>query len=264
MLITNIDDFSAAAKPSVPFITNTFNNPSYLKNTVEQLTNIGVDGIIIIDNNSSYPPMIDLLRELSKDFLVLMKDYNSGPRDLFMKVEMFGSLPQIFYLTDPDMAGFNNFPDNFHEVFCDSLNRFNVARVGSALLLDMEEENILDVESQFFTQMSIRNWEQQFYNSIAGETIDGQTVYHAPIDTTFCLYDKDRMNYGNGFLYDINWNMAHPTVRVGGHYTLEHLGWRKNPPVAEDERKFYLENLVTDSYPHAFSTTEDFRKKNNV
>ena len=49
---------------SVPLYIPTFNNPTYTTNFINQVDELNFSKIIIMDNNSTYPPMIKLLKEL--------------------------------------------------------------------------------------------------------------------------------------------------------------------------------------------------------
>ena len=46
---------------NVPFFIISFNNLTYLKNTIKSLEKYNITNICIIDNNSDYPPLIDYL-----------------------------------------------------------------------------------------------------------------------------------------------------------------------------------------------------------
>lgn len=259
MLLTDIDKFLYVKKAEQSFVIITYNNPWYLKNTINQLEVLGVKDIIVIDSNSTYEPMLDLLHELSSQFLVLKKDYNNGPRDIFIRDAIFLALPNIFYVTDPDLQGFDKLPKNFEEVFRELCERQNLAKVGSALKLEMEEENILGIQGVYIHAGTIGQWEEQWYKNKLCNTIDSQPVYQAPIDTTFCRHDKNKMLI-NGYGLSSSWHLQQPTARVGGTYALEHLPWRKRVPIPKEEYEYYRNSLPDDrSYGHSVSTTQYFR-----
>lgn len=76
----------------IPVLVPTFNNPTYLTNMVRQLRALRLDNVIVVDNASTYPPMLDLLLQLSREYKVVRNAENYGPRYLF-QYELQSLLP---------------------------------------------------------------------------------------------------------------------------------------------------------------------------
>jgi glycosyltransferase involved in cell wall biosynthesis len=70
--------------PDLPIVIPTFNNPTYLKNTVDYFLERNFN-IIVLDNASTYPPMVKLLFDLSENdkCYIIMQNFNEGPRQFF-------------------------------------------------------------------------------------------------------------------------------------------------------------------------------------
>lgn len=81
---------------SIPIIIPCFNTVTYVRLMVEQLRNLGLSNIILIDNASSYPPMVSYLSEISSHVQVVWQKENKGPRDIFSDPCNRSLLPQFF------------------------------------------------------------------------------------------------------------------------------------------------------------------------
>jgi glycosyltransferase involved in cell wall biosynthesis len=232
----------------VPIIIPTFNNPTYLKNTVDYFLSKKYDNIVVLDNNSSYPPMIELLERFSKNFIVIMQNINAGPRQLMNDPKAFEILPEYFFITDPDLKFNDDMPDNFLEVFKKILDSHNVFKVASALSLDIDAENVLDDDYVVFgTHMTIRQLEQRYYET---QVIDYHSSpgYIADTDTTFALYKKSNSRFG-----------LFRAIRMGGIFSAVHYGWYRNPPIPALEYEYYKSVLAED-----FSSTEVLKRDGKI
>lgn len=231
-----------------PAIIPTFNNPTYTKYMVGFLKN-HVDGdIVILDNKSTYGPMIELLDELSLENRVIVQDTNFGPRQLFNDANAFELLPEYFVFTDPDLKFSDSIPSNFIEVFKNILDTSAVFKVGCALDISIEENTVLN--NEYFVggnPTTIKNIESQYYNNLDGSYPD-YLVFNAPIDTTFALYKKS--NIVNGFF---------SAKRVGGEFSAIHCGWDVIPPIPQEEYKFYTDTMGED-----FSSTEVLKRDGSI
>jgi GT2 family glycosyltransferase len=81
---------------SVPLYIPTFNNPTYTFNFINQVAGLNFSKIIIMDNNSTYPPMITLLNELESKYEVIRLDENLGPHLILRNPEYYKSHTDIF------------------------------------------------------------------------------------------------------------------------------------------------------------------------
>jgi hypothetical protein len=94
---------------------------------------------------------------------------------------------------------------------------------------------------QFISQRgssTIRQGEIGYYRSFCGITKYGDTIYNAPIDTTFAVYNK---RYFAG-------NVQLANCRVAGRYSAIHYGWYDTPPIPKKEYEFYKKSIVKSQF----------------
>lgn len=186
---------------------------TWLLNTVEWIRKLDhISEIVILDNNSSYPPLLDWYSQT--DCIVHRFSENLGKKVLWLK-DMVPD--KHFVLTDPDLEPISDIADvivKFHSVM-DRHKDFD--KVGSSLKFD-------DVENQ-----EVVDWESKFWNLEVEKD-----VYKANLDTTFAFYRPNTP-------YSI-----HKSLRVAGKYTLRHLPWYSDKP---DDYYYYRDNIDT-RYTH--------------
>lgn len=227
----------------LPIIIPTHNNPTYVKNSVDFYHSIGHENILLIDNNSSYLPMIDYLHSISNEVSVVMQKINFGPRQFYDDRSIYALLPEYFILTDPDLRFSNKFPTNFVDILIELHNMFNVFKIGSALNLDIKEPNVLDEQYSISgNPITIRDIENNYYQNCIG-SYEGDNIWLAPIDTTFALYKKGEKE--NSFM---------DSLRIDNRFLADHFGWFNPTPMTDDEYLFYTNNL------NAVSSTEYLKK----
>lgn len=225
------------ASPAIhfPFVIPTYNNASYLHMMVKQLRDKLRDQlytVIIVDNWSTHGAMQSALDVYGQqeDFIVVKKFTNDGPRDFYHHERFKNWLPQHFIVTDPDIGLNPDMPDNFVSTMIDLSEANRWFRVGLALDIEMPgvEHNMHDILFHT-TGLTMYQWEARFWTEQVGE-VEGNPIYSAPIDTTFCLINK---------AYDIG-DFYNPSVRIAGCWTAQHYGWYNNPPVPDEEHEYYL------------------------
>lgn len=220
-------------KTEIPIFIPTFNQPSLLKMTLEQLGG-GGNRIVVHDNNSQFDPMRDYLESISSDVDVVFSKINAGPR-LFTEDEKILSLmPDYFYVTDPDLIHNDLLPENFQSEMIDVLKAHDLAKVGTAL--DVYDK---DEQEKFVDISSVLEWESLYWTELIGQTSTGDDIYRAYIDTTYSLNDRDKC-----IMYQLRGypTFRYSSARIAGNYTAKHVGWWKKElvPQATDEIEFYL------------------------
>lgn len=243
MILNGYQELIKTKCPELPVFIITHNNPSYLQMMITQLKNYNLTNIIVLDNSSSTEKMLEVLDEVSKEFTVVKNTTNYGPWLYWQEKSLWDWLPNNFILTDPDIGFNENLPQDFVEVLSALSDSFSLYKVGFALDIFLEVENILDMPYNGGTNFE---WELNFWNHVLVKA-DANDVYIAPIDTTFAFYNKSNYrgdNYG-------------PSARVAGNYTAQHYGWYKSPPITREELRDYVETIPTSS----FSTTKDAIEK---
>lgn len=221
---------------SVPIFIPTFNQPSLLKLTLDQLNSYSDGPIIIYDNNSTFDPMVNLLNEVSKDLMVVTSNKNTGPRIFTEDLQILSLMPDYFIVTDPDLIYNKELPNDYIKEMKSILKQFNLAKVGFAL--EIENSNQIEL---FQDIEKVHKWEKQYWENVIGLTKTKDPVYSAFIDTTYSLNDKNASIYYRKLKKQ---TFRYPSARIGGKYTCQHLGWWKKDliPQTKEEQEFYLKN----------------------
>lgn len=210
----------------IPIIINNFNRLTFLQMLVEALEKRGYRNIYIIDNNSTYPPLLEY--------------YDKSPHTVFRLKENVGYLSlwktdiykrfrnRWFVYTDPDILPGDTCPEDFLDYFLSVMKRYpRASKVGFALRID-------DLPDTFSKKNEVQEWESQYWTRPLEKDL-----YRAPIDTTFALY-RPNIKWGS-YIKDF-------MIRVGGDYTARHLPWYNDDGNLSEEEKYYLNHIKTSTH----------------
>ena len=205
-----------------PVLIIAFNNFTYVKNMIQQLRSLTIKKIIVVDNGSTYKPLLDFYKHnrVQQWFSLIEMNKNHGHR---VVVDQLSSvLPDVFVVTDPDLQMSPKTPRDFLSRFLDISRRHQAGKVGVALDISANEkfrDNLTTVQGQ-----TIREWESQFWrHRLTDPTYE---LYDAAVDTTFALYNKQFSQSKH--------------IRVAGDFVAKHLPWYIEDQLPEDEKQFYL------------------------
>jgi hypothetical protein len=196
-----------------PVIVNVRDRLTDLRALVEWLERAGYDNLTLLDNASSWPPLLDYLSQSPHKVVKLGR--NLGSRALWHA----GLVPDAPYVyTDPDVVPTDDCPLDLVEHLHELLDRYpQFSKAGVGLYLD----DVGDIPSLAHERELV---------SEARELEPG--VYGSLIDTTFALYRA-----GTGFGYQ--------AIRTGAPWQARHMGWYKTEPDAET--RFYLDRALRGS-----------------
>lgn len=186
---------------------------SSLIELVRWLEDAGHQRIILVDNDSSYEPLLEYYE--ATPHTVVRLGQNIGPHQFWAAgvVDEHAS-GERFVLTDPDVVPCSTCPADALAFFDDLLDRYpDRAKVGFGLRID-------DLPARYQHREAVWAWERPFWTD---EKEPG--VYDAPIDTTFALYREGEAAF-----------RAAPALRTGGLYVARHMPWYSDlaSPSAED------------------------------
>jgi hypothetical protein len=215
----------------IPIYIPVFNNPTYLKNFINQFKKIGVHDFIVVDNNSTYPPMINLLHSLEEKYQIERLKENRGPHYILREIDFYEKLPEHFCLSDPDIEINQDLPSNFMETLLEISHKYQIGKVGFSLEIPKENELRESHVSMDGKLWSTIDWDQQFWKDEVGKTDFGDKIYKATLDTTFALYNKKYFDPEDRYR----------SLRIAGRFTAKHLGSYKDQLVPKEEQDFYSE-----------------------
>lgn len=210
----------------IPIIINNRDRLTYLNMLITSLEKRGYYNIYIIDNASTYPPLLDYCNN-ECSYTVFRLSTNVGYTALWDTdlIKRFRS--NYFVYTDSDIVLPNTCPDDIVEVLLSFLRKYPyIHKVGPALAVDdLPKENKKRVLSTEFN-----SWKK----IISSEP----QAYRACIDTTFALHRP--------------WCFKHmgvliPQIRVAGPYTVKHMPWYETKSNIPEDSLYYKEHSNSNS-----------------
>lgn len=214
----------------IPVVVPCFNNPTYCALMLDQLWEAGFDDIRFVDNASTSSQMRDWLGREDARRQIVQLDENIGPNRTVNQLRR--ELPRHFCITDPDILFNRRLPAGFLSELRGLTERHAVGKAGFALDIS---------RSHLFTGTAfdgVSKWELKWWSRPLHFTEEGDRVFDAQIDTTFCVVDQKY--YRPSKTYD--------AVRVAGRYTAIHLPWEGQFRVPGDEREDYARTQRHSTY----------------
>ena len=212
---------------NIPILINNYNRLETLQILIQGLENRGYHNIYIIDNQSTYPPLLEFYKSCAYPVYLLNK--NVGHLSIWETGIYKQFTNSYFAYTDSDLEIHPDCPDDFIEKFISLLKKYPKAlKVGFSLCIN-------DLPDCYKQKELVQKWESQFWQ----EEIE-PNVFKAPIDTTFAIYKP----YFKGELI----NFDHLYLRVGFPYSAKHLPWYIHSDKLTEEEEYYLTHLKTPTH----------------
>jgi hypothetical protein len=207
---------------SIPVIIISFNQLTYLKQLVNWLTDNNFKKVVIVDNSSTYPPLLEYLKGIENKVTVHYMENNEGHLVFWKNKELFKKYSKGYYVvTDADIVPIEDCPDNVMQLLITQLDRaYDRTKVGLSLKID-------DIPEFYPNKKAVLIWEGQFWKSEIHPN-----SYKAEIDTTWALYRP-------GYKYKLKrftkaWRTKPP-------YTARHGGWYIDADNLTEEQKYYIQ-----------------------
>ena len=187
----------------------------YLQMLVSQLHYLGYFNLIVVDNNSTYQPLLSYYKEKLLWVIHLAANLGNEISKVLGRLYWNHSMPMTeyighfgnrFVLTDSDILFESTVPRNWLQHFWEIMDRQGANTVGAALRLD-------DIPEHYAARTQVWQHECEFWrerNLVQGE----KHVLHAAIDTTMALRRLEPLKRSSA-----------PCLRVAGPYTAKHLPW---------------------------------------
>jgi FkbM family methyltransferase len=196
-----------------------------LRNLVDWLETAGYRRLVIVDNASTYPPLVEYLASSAHTVLRLSENighrapWASGAVDEFAR-------GQWYVVTDPDVLPIGECPPDALEHFHRLLLRYpTYEKAGFGLKID-------DLPAHYAHRSEVRAWEKQFERKRLE-----RGVYQARIDTTFALYRPSDGSYRH---------QSRRSIRSGHPYLARHLPWYADSAHPTPEEAYYRSRMRLD------------------
>lgn len=203
----------------IPIIINNYNRLNCMIKLIKSLEDRGYRNIYIIDNASTYPPLLEFYKNCKYKIYYLKKNF--GYLALW-KTEIYIKFINDYYVyTDPDVVPIEECPENFLEYFLNIHKKYkNARKVGFSLKID-------DLPDHYKNKAEVIEWEKQFWINK-----NCNNLYISPIDTTFALYKP--WSWGGA-------NSSRLSFRTDTPYSARHLPWYADSKNLSEEEKYYQE-----------------------
>lgn len=202
----------------IPIIINNFNRLTSLQQLLDALTIRGYTNIYILDNASTYPPLLDYYDTCP--FPVLRLSENLGFKALWKSPLRKRFCRDYYIYTDSDVVPVKECPNDFIDYFLRELKRHPLARkIGFSLRIDnlpdcyAHKEKVIQLESRYYANFT------------------ADKLYRAPIDTTFALY-RPRVGLSRSRFVE--------AYRTPYPYQAEHLPWYNDSSNLSAEEQYYI------------------------
>lgn len=206
----------------IPVIINNFNRYTMLVKLIEALEKRNYTNIYIIDNNSTYPPLLEYYKECP--YKIFRLDKNLGFKALW-KSKISKQLCNDYYIyTDSDVVPIEECPDNFIDKMFTLLKKYKYAyKIGLSLRID-------NLPDHYKFKQKVINAERMDHL-----TKNEDDLYRRATDTTFALYRPrvklSRSRYAEAY-------------RTSYPYQAEHLPWYMNSDNLPEEELYYIEHCM--------------------
>ena len=213
---------------SIPIIIISFNQLTYLKQLINYLRTTGFRNIIIIDNNSTYKPLLDYFNEIEAFVTIKRLKKNYGHKVFWEVPEVYKKYAIGYYVvTDPDILPLHKTAADFMQLFIKVLNTNPKAtKVGLSLKID-------DIPNTNKNKSKIIEWETQWWSKPLSVEL-----YEANIDTTFAMYRPKYHAKDGRFLNGI---------RTASSYMAKHLSWYIDTDNLSKETQFFMNSCNASS-----------------
>lgn len=206
----------------IPVVIISFNQLNYLKKLVDGLLQYGYKTIVILDNNSTFPPLLEYFKTLDSKVTLHKLDKNLGHLAFWQSPNIFRKYGRGYYIvTDPDVVPIESCPEDFVSTLRRLLDKaYDRTKVGLSLKLD-------DIPDSNPNKKAIMKWEARF-----NEVTSHPLAFKAEVDTTFAIYRP-------GYTYKLkNFTKA---WRTKAPLQARHGGWYLDINRLTEEQRFYMQ-----------------------
>jgi hypothetical protein len=212
------------------FICNRNNLDRGFRRLVTWLLSVGMKKIVVIDNKSAYPPLLEYYKDMAGLIEVCVQSYNLGPRGWWAIGEHEKVLTPYIY-TDCDVVPSGDCPEDVIEVLLELLRKQETGRkVGVSLRID-------NLPDHFSKKDLVIRWESGFWTPDRKEQVNNEyrhdgRAFRADVDTTFAMYHPQQP-------------FTYTGLRTDTPYSFEHVPWYSDDACPTEEDTFYRAHYET-------------------
>lgn len=175
--------------------------------------------LVLVDNASTYPPLLEYLDQTPHEVVRLAQ--NIGPRRCIWETGILDRYANAEYyvVSDSDVLPDEACPGDAVDFLLWALRRYpGYVKAGLGLRID-------DLPAHYALADEVRRWEGQYWLRRLSKG-----VYDAPTDTTFAVYRP-----GVGF-------QLAPSLRSGAPYLARHVPWYSDTAHRTEEEQYYRDH----------------------
>ena len=220
-----IPELSRSETFDIPIVINCRDRLGCLQQLVGWLLAAGYHQIFLIDNASTYPPLLSYYEEIIQDgrVTVIRLSRNFGHRAIWqarLLQQLNITTPYVY--TDPDLLPIEDCPKGVVARLYQVLRRYPfLEKVGVGLKTDditLNQQQTQEMQRREFLQVPVE-----------------EQLYVAACDTTFALYGPIRH-------YTLS-----PAMRTNGNLLFRHLPWYLDPQNLPEDEAYYVAHADSSS-----------------
>lgn len=220
-------------RATTPVYINSFNQLTYIRDSVDWFAQNGFQDVTVLDNQSSYPPLLDYLgsAEFQSKAKLIRLEGNLGPRRALVEVALGLTPSAPFVFTDPDLLLPTPPRGDLLTHMLAKGAAHQVYKVG--LALDLSDRHLFKDPASYQRGSPVA-WEKASWK----DQIE-PGVYRAAVDTTFFLRIPDPPKGRK--IVDFGLRQARiPSVRLAGEgLTAKHRPWYADCGQTAEELAYY-------------------------
>lgn len=221
----------------IPIYLLSYNRLTTLAGMVDYFRSVEGIQIVVVDNASTYPPLVDWLNSVDVEVIRLAENlgYRGVWREKLIPLgdehrSRYGS--EWYVVSDPDLDLTRCPPDLVQFLISGYKSHSGFLKVGLSLEID-------DIPDHYPHKADVLKWESHYWKRRVSEGF-----FQAPIDTTFAVYHCDT-TYNED-----QWKA--PSLRSDRPYTAKHVPWYLDIADLDEEEKYFLASLQrTTHWSHA-------------
>lgn len=200
----------------VPVFINCRDRYTCTANLVSWFESCGIQEIYLIDNASTYGPLLDYYEKTPHT--VVMAGRNGGHLEPWLggHINKYAA-NRFFVVSDPDVLPIEECPKDIFEYYLYLFNKYtNIQKIGPGLRID-------DLPDHYSLKQNVIDHESQFWRTESPEP----GLYISYIDTTLALH---RPNLGH---------QLHDAMRTSYPYLARHTPWYVDSQNLTEEEVYY-------------------------